>query len=174
MRLFLIFAIVLFALFGCTNEYYVEAYKSESEIHSQDEHVLRSRFTEVEFDDFFLFLEWFTYDNNTINVAPYKLFVVLEPKNSNVESVSIESVEIKSSLNNKYDIFPEVEFPVIIHSKGVSKRSSYTFEPAFDFKFKKEEVIESEIRVKILKSGETKVIRHKWLPIRVKHFAPIV
>lgn len=174
MRILFLFPIIVFTLVGCSNEYYVEAYKSEAEISSKNEDLLRSRFTEVEFDDFNLFLEWFTYDNSTINKAPYKLFIVIEPKNLNFEAVSIESIAIKSSFNNEYKISPKIEFPVIISNKGIAKRSSYTFEPAFDFRFKKEEVIDTEITVKVLSGGETKVIKHKWLPIRVKHYAPIV
>lgn len=174
MRLFFILPIIALVLAGCTNEYYVEAYKSEAEISSQNENLLKSRFTEVEFDGFRLFLEWYTYDNKTINRAPYKLFVVIEPKNSSFDAISIESININSNLNIKYEISPKIKFPVVLSNKGALTRSSYTFEPAFDFRFKKKEVIETEIRVKVLGSGNVEMIKHKWFPIRVKHYAPII
>jgi hypothetical protein len=172
----LIILVLLCLLTACSNAYYVKAYKSDAEIYRGNEQELKSRFTTVNFNDFEFFLEWYTYDNTFINRPPYKLFVVLAPKNQDLENVSIESVMLGSSLGNSYEISESVEFPVILRNNPELKRSSYTFEPAFDFRFSNEEIIRSEIVILITVRGkvERKVLKHRWLPIRVKHYAPIV
>jgi len=168
--------ILLFFLLSCTNAYDVEAYKSASAIDKDLQELLRNRFTLIEFADVNLFLEWNTYDNEIINKSPYKLFIKVEAKNKNFRSIAIQDVIITSSLGKKYSFLHSVSFPVRLASDGGSKNKTYLFEPAFYFDFYRKEEVTTEISISIELQTKTidKIVKHKWLPIRVKNFAPIV
>ncbi|SMF67029.1 hypothetical protein SAMN02745866_04288 [Alteromonadaceae bacterium Bs31] len=161
-------------LLSCSNEYFVKAYKTESEIRRGDQVELLSRFSTIEFKDLYLHLEWYTYDNFIINRPPYKLLVVSEPKSSDFERIEIVDVALSSSLGREYSIDSGV-LPVTLKNENMG-RDSHTFEPALSFRFGKKEKISSIIKLIIFtKNGVLeKELNLRWEPVEVKHYAPIV
>ena len=174
--------IVIVLIGGCMtwlirkSTYYVETYKPYTIVESGNKKALRDRFTAYEFEDVTIFLEWNTYDNEKINTAPYKLFVVIEPKTSSFHSVEIERVNIQSSLGHDYTFDLAIEWPVIIKLEDDQQRDSYLFEPAFTFEFEKQEEIVTHIEFEIRTGdrAQTETIDVRWIPVRVAHAAPIV
>ena len=170
----LLLCFISFFLVSCSNEYYVKAYKTESEIHRGDQVELRSRFSTIEFEGLYLHLEWYTYDNFIINRPPYKLFVVSEPKSSDFERIEVVEISLSSSLGREYVIDSGV-FPVTLKNENM-KRDSHTFEPALSFRFGKKEKISSSIKIRIFTKNSVleKELKLRWEPVKVKHYAPII
>ena len=166
--------LVFLLMSSCSNEYYVNAYKTEHEINSLNDELLQSRFTTEEFKDFNLHLEWNTYDNQIINKAPYKLYLVLEPKSNYIKKIEINSVNLLSSKNTSY-IVGSRKWPVMLANIN-NKRDSVIFNPPFNFDFNNNEQIESIIEIKVIYKDKAvlKKLRHKWIPIKVKKYAPFV
>jgi len=131
--------IVLCLVGGCTawfisaSTYYVETYKPDDVVEAGNEAALRDRFTPFKFKHATVFLEWYTYDNAKINTAPYKLFIVVEPRSSLLRSVDIDAVSMQSSLGHKYAFAPSTRWPTVLEVTNSQKRVSHTFQPAFMF-----------------------------------------
>ena len=168
-------AVLTFLLVACSNTYYVEDYKPKSTIDSEKPHLLESRFTTVEYTGFNLHLEWLTYDNKVINKAPYKLYFVLEPKDSSFAKIEIVSVEIDSDKGKRYT-FEKGMIPFSLSNNKTLERSWHILEPPFKFDFNGGEVVSTKIEIKVIyeESSETHFLEHEWHPIRVKHYAPVV
>ena len=162
--------------FTSVSTYYVETYKPDGIVTGGDEAALRTRLTPFEFDHVTVFLEWYTYDNATINTAPYKLFVVVEPKSPLLRSVDITSVSISSSLGHDYSFAPSMRWPTVLTVTNTEKRVSHTFEPGFMFEFEQKEDVMTHIEIRIRSEGsvQEETIDVKWVPVRVRHAAPIV
>ena len=158
--------------------YYVEAYKSLKTINSGNDEKLSDRFDAYELDNAILYIEWYTYDNKVINQSPYKLLVNVKSKNNKLQSIFITEIKIISSLGKRYKVYEHDSMPVLVYSKKTSSDSiSYkVFEPAFNFNFKQNEEIELQMTLDLIINGsrETKVIKDKYSPVRVKHYAPVV
>ncbi|QBG47702.1 hypothetical protein EGM51_09965 [Verrucomicrobia bacterium S94] len=168
--------VAFFAWLINMSSYYVEAYKPESSVISKNQDELHHRFTTFEYEDANIHLEWYTYDNQKINVAPYKLFVVVEPKSEELKKVNITSISISSSLGEIYEFSPSTQWPTVLNVTNVDRRVSHTFEPGFMFKFEEKEEISTQVEFEIKTKDKVRkeTIDIKWVPIRVKHAAPIV
>ena len=164
------------AWFVNASTYYVEAYKPHDVVEARDEAALRARFTPFEFEHATVFLEWYTYDNAKINTAPYKLFVVVQPKSPLLRSVDIGGVSIESGLGHEYTFAPSTQWPTVLNVTNTQKRVSHTFQPGFMFRFQEEEEISThiEIQIRTEENVQEETIETRWIPIRVKKAAPIV
>lgn len=163
-------------LFDFMSTYYVEDYKPKSVVESHNQEALLARGYPFEFRHVTVDLEWFTYDNGTINIAPYELFVVVKPKSTRLRRIDIVSVSLKSSLNRHYSFSPSTQWPVVMDIKNCNDLVSHTFKPAFWFQFDKKEEISTRIELLIHTVDEVKreMIDVQWVPVRVKHRAPLI
>ncbi|WP_159888717.1 hypothetical protein [Paenibacillus puerhi] len=89
----------------------------------------------------------------------------------------MDKIEVASNFNGKYP-FSSILIPVPIYNRvdGHLKRQSYKFSELFNFDFdNKEEVI---LNFTIISEYENEVknkeVKINYLPIKVKHAAPIV
>lgn len=173
----LISAITLFFVgLYVKSTYYVETYKPEQIALRGIQKELQSRFYDVNMNDYTLNIEWFTYDNKVINKPPYNLFLVIDPKNNKVNKVYIDKIKVSSTLDKQYKF--DKELPRIIYKRtdGVLNRQSYKFSESFDFQFDSKEQIVLTFTIVTEYDDQTisKDFEIKFLPIKVKHYAPIV
>ena len=169
--------IALYFMMECAMIYYSQDYKPEELVLKNDEIGLRNRFYYFYEDKCRLTVEWNTYDNKVIYKPPYKLFMVSSCKEI-VEEVYVDSVKIISDKNKEYYFADTIRTPIYLYrSFRRDSLQSFQSEPGFDFNFSGGEKINMKFIYHIKsKNGniETRKFDIKFIPITVKHYAPIV
>jgi hypothetical protein len=170
--------IVVFGMifFIKASTYTVETYKTREVIARGDEKILSGRFTPFHFENVTVFLEWYTYDNDRINTAPYKLFVRVDPRSPAVRSVEVLAVSVTSSRGYEYSFSPATEWPVVLSFEKSTEYAAHIFEPAFMFRFDEDESVFTRISFTISSDDgvETETIEAEWIPVRLRRVAPMV
>lgn len=153
--------------------YYVEDYKPEAIVSRGDIEELQSRFTALDFKHATLHLEWYTYDNRKINRGPYKLRMSLGSQSPDFQHLEIDEIEIESDRGVSYHFAETIQWPIVLKAVG---SQPHILEPSFPFQFHQHEIIITKFKIRIHshQSVEEKTINMKWLPVRVKHLAPLV
>jgi hypothetical protein len=147
-------------------------YKPTELIEENNRTLLKNRLNKFEYESVNVFLEWSTFDNNIIHRPPYKLYLVIEPRDSSLKRVLVTGIEVKSDLQT-YEV--QDSWPVEM-SIEYGKRTSHLFEPAFLFNFRDNENVRTKIDFEFIsKNGIMKEsLVTKWAPISVTHVAPIL
>ena len=153
----------------------VQAYKPAEAVARADREELRVRCSVFEFEQASLCMEWFTYDNDTINQPPYKLVIDVLPKTSELKRVLVEEIIVSSSAGRRYSFADSIPWPIEMALRP-AHAGWRTLEPAMRFDFDGGEEIWTRVRLRfVLASGEkTVTVRTRWVPVVVKYFSPIV
>ncbi len=85
-------------------------------------------------------------------------------------------MSITSSLGREYEFGAATQWPTVLAITNGQERVSHTFEPAFMFQFEEKEEISTRIEIQIRSEDQVqkKAIDVRWIPVRVRHAAPIV
>jgi len=150
----------------------VETYKPAEVVERRRKQELQDRCAEFVLREVTICMEWFTYDNDTINRTPYKLLIAAVRPAADLRSVMVEEIALSSSLGRRHVFADSLPWPLEV---PLADTADLLLEPALRIDYGAEEEISTRIRLRIVTaSGERRVVlRTRWVPVRIESFMPV-
>ena len=90
----------------------IETYKPAEVVERGRKQELRERCADFALREVTICIEWFTYDNDTINRTPYKLLIAASRPAAGLQRVMVEEISLSSSLGRRHVFADTLGWPL--------------------------------------------------------------